>query len=142
MKKILIEYSAAEVATVAKQCIDFSKDCSVVTLTGSLGAGKTTLVSHMMQELGVADPIVSPTFTYLNVYVLADGRKAYHFDLYRLNSLVEFEQAGFGEYLYQEDSICLIEWPEIVMPLLTHSACHIQIDFLNLEKRKLTAVVT
>ena len=138
-KHVNIEYDLSQLDFVAKQCADFMKNVEVVTFVGSLGAGKTTLVSALLKQLGVTAPVTSPTFTYMNVYQLTDGRTAYHFDLYRLGSLQDFEQAGFTEYLYQGNSICLIEWPEIIMPLLLRSVCHITIDFVGLEMRRLTS---
>lgn len=135
---IILEYNLSEVEVVAKNLIKASRNISVLTFTGSLGAGKTTLVGTMLREMGVSKPVVSPTFTYMNVYTLADGRTAYHFDLYRLDSLESFEQAGFADYLYQDNSICFIEWPEIIKPLLTYSVMHVDIDFVGMEKRQLT----
>ena len=58
-----------------------------------------------------------PTFTYMNQYKGMDGW-FYHLDLYRMGSLQDFMQAGFGEYLEQPNSWVLIEWPEIIEPLL------------------------
>lgn len=101
----------------------------VITFTGDLGAGKTTLIRALLKNLGVTQPITSPTFTYVNRYVTASGDTLYHFDLYRLNTLDEFVAQGFDEYLYQPNSWCLIEWPAILMPLLTHSVCHINLAY-------------
>ncbi len=114
------------------------KSCRIFTFTGSLGAGKTTLVQAFLQELGVQDAIQSPTYTYLCVYSAADGRKIYHFDLYRLNSLENFLQAGFEEYLHDTKGICFIEWPEIIMPLLDTSACHVSLAYLDDTTREVT----
>lgn len=142
MKKIfIVEYGLDQVADIAKQCADFIGGVSVITLTGSLGAGKTTLVSAILKTWGVNGPVISPTFTYVNTYPLlgaGDSRRVYHFDLYRLETLGAFEQAGFGEYLYQAETICLIEWPEIALPLLTHNVAHISIEFMGIDKRRLT----
>jgi len=114
---------------------------SVITLTGSLGAGKTTLVQALLARAGVAGPIQSPTFTYVNTY---DGKrndglelKIYHFDLYRLHALEEFFALGFNEYIYQTKSKALIEWPGIVEPLLKNNVCHITLDYEGLDMRQL-----
>lgn len=109
----------------------------IFTFTGSLGSGKTTLVQAMLQELGVQNAIQSPTYTYLCIYTAADGRKIYHFDLYRLTSLEDFIQAGFEEYLYNTKGLCFIEWPEIVMPLLDKSVCHISLEYVDDKTREL-----
>ena len=111
---------------------------AVLTCTGSLGAGKTTLVQALLQRAGVQGPIQSPTFAYVSVYQTPSTMTIYHFDVYRLSNVHDFFQAGFDEYLYQKNSKALIEWPEIVMPLLTHDVCHITIDYEGFEKRKLS----
>lgn len=111
---------------------------SVITLTGSLGAGKTTLVQALLERAGVAGPIQSPTFTYVNIYDLTGDVKLYHFDLYRLHTLEEFFELGFNEYLYQSNSKALIEWPAIIEPLLKNDVCNVALDYDGLEMRKLT----
>lgn len=111
---------------------------AVITLTGSLGAGKTTLVQALLTRAGVTGPIQSPTFTYVNTYDLVDGSQIHHFDVYRLHSLAEFLESGFDEYLYQKNGKALIEWPAIIDPLLQHDVCHIELDYEGLDLRKLT----
>jgi tRNA threonylcarbamoyladenosine biosynthesis protein TsaE len=112
----------------------------VMTFTGALGAGKTTLVQALLRRAGVVGPIQSPTFTYMVVYKVDPEMTIYHFDLYRLSSLQDFLQAGFDEYLYQNDSKALIEWPEIVMPILMYDVCHVAIDYEGFDQRKLICV--
>lgn len=135
MKHII--YSADELA----QAVDFLwplfEKSAVITLTGSLGAGKTTLAQALLKRAGVTGPIQSPTFTYVSVYKTPSGLTIYHFDLYRLSSLKDFLQAGFDEYLYVENAKVLIEWPEIVMPLLKHDVCHVEIEYEGFDQRKL-----
>lgn len=140
MDSFVIEYTLDQVEIVARQCADLMQGFSVVTFTGSLGAGKTTLVSALLKSWGVQGPVTSPTFTYVNTYAFAKGDsccRVYHFDLYRLETLGAFEQAGFSEYLYQKETVCLIEWPEIALPLLTHNVAHISIEFVGLDRRRL-----
>lgn len=124
-----LEYTLGELDTAVKVVKDQMKQARVVTFTGDLGAGKTTLIRALLRNMGVTEPITSPTFTYMNRYKTAEGKIIYHFDLYRLNNLDEFLQQGFEEYLYQPESWCLVEWPAIIMPLLTHEACHITLDY-------------
>ena len=116
-----------------------AKNAQVYTFTGSLGAGKTTLVQAMLRELGVKGAIQSPTYMYVCIYIASDGRKIYHFDLYRLNTLEEFSQAGFEEYLSDPDGICFIEWPEIIKPLLD-DACQVNIEYRDEKSRVLTLI--
>lgn len=131
-------YSLEHVEELLRVVSPLFDQSAVMTLTGSLGAGKTTLVQALLRHAGVAGPIQSPTFNYVNKYALQDGRIIYHFDLYRLHSLEEFLEAGFQEYLYQPDTNALIEWPAIVMPLLTHDVCHCVVDYEGIEMRRLS----
>lgn len=83
----------------------------LITLSGELGAGKTTLSQGLGEALGVSEPgeIVSPTFTLANEY---RGRwDIFHLDIYRMENLEQFYEAGLDEYLYRP-GLCLVEWPE------------------------------
>lgn len=103
-----------DVPFVVKTLMPLIKDRRIVLLYGSLGAGKTTLVNQLAHELGIADEITSPTFSYVNKHLLSDGRVFYHFDLYRLLTPESFGELGFDEFLQQENALCCIEWPEII----------------------------
>lgn len=105
--------------------------CKVMTFTGPLGAGKTTLVKKLLERCGVKETVTSPTFTYFITYRNDAGETFYHFDLYRMKSLAEFREVGFDEYLYSPDSWAFIEWPEIIEPLLTHEVCKVTIDYYS-----------
>ncbi len=143
MMKKIIQYNIEQLEDVVSV---FARDVgkvSVVTLTGGLGAGKTTFVGALLRHWGVGgEAISSPTFAYVNIYALADGRTAYHFDLYRLKNIKEFEAAGFFEYLYQPDSIALIEWPEIVLEAaneaLMKDACRVELEVVGKAERKIS----
>lgn len=126
-KKII--YSLDELEEVAQELAQLLKAFTVVTFTGSLGAGKTTLVRAMLRASGIESSITSPTFTYVNLYKNAHGKTFYHFDLYRIETVDDFIAAGFDEYLYAPESCALIEWPQVIMPLLTHDACHVELDY-------------
>ena len=125
----VISYSKNDLDRVAKKLSTLADGCEVFTFTGPLGAGKTTLVGCILAHLGVTQAVTSPTFTYMQVYTTADGKKVYHFDLYRIDSIDAFIAAGFDEYLYQSNSLIFIEWPEVIMPLITRSACHITLEY-------------
>lgn len=126
---IEIHYTKDQLATVIDSIIPFIQGCFVVTIRGTLGAGKTTLVTQLLQRYGVKEAITSPTFSYMNTYYDASGNPIYHFDLYRIESVDAFLSAGFEEYLYQSKSLAVIEWPEIIMPLVTHQVCHIELEY-------------
>ncbi|MCK5633340.1 tRNA (adenosine(37)-N6)-threonylcarbamoyltransferase complex ATPase subunit type 1 TsaE [bacterium] len=135
MKKRII-VGLDELSSVVMYLKSLLNVCNVFTFTGSLGAGKTTVVRALLKQCGVAGVITSPTFTYLNAYKINRERMFYHFDCYRLESLKDFVAAGFDEYLYEEDSWSFIEWPEIVLPLLKDKVCHITIEHRGLDKRE------
>lgn len=92
-------------------------DIAVITFRGDLGAGKTTLIKSLCRTLGCQDEVTSPTFSLVNEYRDSNGNPVYHIDLYRLNTIEEALQMGIQEYL-DSGHRCLIEWPEIIAPLL------------------------
>mgnify|MGYP006344406023 FL=1 len=83
---------------------------SIITLIGNLGAGKTTLVRGILHGLGYQGIVKSPTYNLVEIYKIS-RLYLYHFDFYRFNDYLEWEEAGFRDY-FNSDSICLIEWPE------------------------------
>jgi len=134
------EYTLDDIATAVAYVKQQFKVCRVFAFYGPLGAGKTTLVRELLRDCGITEPITSPTFTYLNLYKNAQGQKFYHFDLYRLSNVNDFLGAGFDEYLNDPEGICLIEWPEIIEPLLKNikeGACKIKIEYVKDANKRL-----
>jgi len=89
---------------------------TVVTLSGDLGSGKTTLVRGALRALGWRGPVKSPTYALVEHYPFAT-LYFYHFDFYRFADPSEWETAGLAE-CFRNDSVCVIEWPERVAGLL------------------------
>lgn len=101
----------------------------VFAFYGKMGAGKTTFIKAVCEALGVRDVVNSPTFSIVNEYLDGAGQSIYHFDFYRLRKAEEALDIGFEDYLYS-GNLCLMEWPEIVEPLLPDSAAHVTIEEL------------
>ena len=105
--------------------------------SGFLGAGKTTLISAIMEHLGSSDNVTSPTFALVNQYRTDAGDAVYHFDFYRINRIEEVFDMGYEEYFYSGD-LCLIEWPELIEDLLPEDAMVVRIDVLSPTERRFT----
>ncbi len=92
----------------------------------------------MLRDCGVVEPITSPTFAYVNSYTNAQDDTFNHFDLYRIATVADFVQAGFDELLYVPHSWSFIEWPEVIAPLLTKRVCHVTIEYIDADRRRIT----
>ena len=108
----------------------------IVILTGDLGSGKTKFTEGFLSYFGLEDEISSPTFTIVNEYSKNDIN-IYHFDVYRLEDLDEFYAIGGTDYF--DNGICLIEWGELIEPILSkYIKINISIDSENENIRYIT----
>lgn len=108
---------------------------SVVSLRGSLGAGKTVLAKGIAKALGITEAIVSPTFTLMQEY---EGKlKLHHMDLYRISGTDEFEMIGGEEMLYG-NGVTLIEWSEKIQDMLPDGTIFVDISIMPDMKREIT----
>lgn len=115
---------------VAQKIVELTKSNKILTFSGQMGAGKTTLITAICKALGVEDSISSPTYSLVNEYIDADGHSVYHFDFYRIEDEEEALDMGVEEYFYS-GNLCLIEWPEKIERMLPENCLQIKI---NLEK--------
>ncbi len=105
----------------AKEFIAAMGDKKVFLFYGSMGAGKTTFIRAICEELGVKESINSPTFAIINEYKAGDGSPIFHFDFYRINKEEEAYDFGYEDYFYS-GKLCLVEWPEKIVNLLPEDA--------------------
>jgi tRNA threonylcarbamoyladenosine biosynthesis protein TsaE len=101
-----------------------------IALHGDLGAGKTTLVRHLLHALGVQGRIKSPTYAVVESYELPVAKRpvlnVWHFDFYRFNDPQEWEDAGFRE-IFASTGLKIAEWPEKVASMLPMADLEIRI---------------
>lgn len=130
--------SLAELPQVAGEFIQALGNRRVVAFQGKMGAGKTTFIKALCEQLGVCDMVNSPTFSIVNEYTDAEGQTlAYHFDLYRLKSVAEALDMGAEDYFYS-GHYCFIEWPDVADALLPDNCAEASIEEADNGTRILT----
>lgn len=107
-----------------------------VTLHGDLGAGKTTLVRHLLRALGVQGRIKSPTYAVVEPHE-APGLAIWHFDFYRFDDPREWEDAGFRD-IFSSPGLKLAEWPEKAAALTPPADIAIHIEAIDEAQRRVT----
>ena len=106
--------SLENIHDAAKKFIAAMGDNTVFAFYGKMGAGKTTFIKAVCEELGVTDVINSPTFAIVNEYRSDEnGELIYHFDFYRIKKLEEVYDMGYEDY-FHSGALCFIEWPELL----------------------------
>lgn len=116
----------SDLRQAAQDFINAMNGHTVFAFHGPMGAGKTTLISAICQQMGVNSVVSSPTFAIVNEYEAADGHIISHFDFYRMNRIDEVVDMGADDYFYS-DKICFIEWPDIAADLLPTDTVHVYI---------------
>lgn len=111
----------------AREFINEIGEHRVLAFYGKMGAGKTTFIKALCEELGVEDVITSPTFAIVNEYTDGEQNAVYHFDFYRIKKLEEVYDMGYEEYFYSGD-LCLMEWPELIEDLLPEDTLRVTIS--------------
>ena len=112
----------------ARQFVTATGENTVFAFYGKMGAGKTTFIKAVCEELGVEDVITSPTFAIVNEYRSdTTGELIYHFDFYRIKKIEEVYDMGYEDYFYS-GALCFIEWPELIEELLPEEAVKVTIE--------------
>jgi tRNA threonylcarbamoyladenosine biosynthesis protein TsaE len=133
-----IEYSLENISNAVNQLLEaINLGPKIWLFRGQMGAGKTTLVKEIGQQLKIKSIVQSPTFSLVNPYETESGEIIYHFDLYRLENVHEAVDIGIEEYL-DSGHLCFIEWPERAESLWNIPHINIEIIQLTEFSRKLT----
>lgn len=136
--------SIEDIREAARQFISQIGSHRVFAFYGTMGAGKTTFIKAICEELGVEDVITSPTFAIVNEYSLPHpspkretsasltpqegfGEVLFHFDFYRIKRLEEVYDMGYEDYFYS-GCLCFIEWPELIEDVLPEDAVRVNIS--------------
>jgi tRNA threonylcarbamoyladenosine biosynthesis protein TsaE len=125
--------------SIAKLLISAFPGEQIFAFYGKMGAGKTTFIQSVCKALGSEDTVTSPTFALINEYKTGDRKSVFHFDFYRIKDLEEVFDLGYEDYLYS-GSYCLIEWPELIEPLLPENIIKVKIDVAADGSRNISAV--
>ena len=120
--------SLDKIREAAQEFVASLGESTVYAFYGKMGAGKTTFIKAICEELGVSDVITSPTFAIVNEYRSdTSGEIIYHFDFYRIKKLEEVYDMGFEDYFYS-GALCFIEWPELIEEVLPEDAVKVSIS--------------
>ena len=121
-------FTLSEINSAAKEFIRQMGDNTVFAFYGKMGAGKTTFIKALCEELGVTDPVNSPSFAIVNEYRSdTSGELIYHFDFYRIKKIDEVYDLGYEDYFYC-GALCFIEWPELIEELLPGDTVRVTIE--------------
>ncbi|GEO11723.1 tRNA (adenosine(37)-N6)-threonylcarbamoyltransferase complex ATPase subunit type 1 TsaE [Segetibacter aerophilus] len=130
-------FTLAEIKQAAEKVFESAKEKKVWAIHGEMGAGKTTFIHAICENLEVVSAIGSPTYSIINEYKSEKAGQIYHMDWYRLKDEEEALQAGVEDPLFS-GSLCMVEWPERAPGLLPDDCLHVTISIVDAETRQLS----
>ncbi|MBQ0081265.1 MAG: tRNA (adenosine(37)-N6)-threonylcarbamoyltransferase complex ATPase subunit type 1 TsaE [Alistipes sp.] len=136
MKRVFQIQDVDDLSKVAKAIVEELSGRNVIAFHGTMGAGKTTLISALLGFLESHDTVTSPTFAIVNEYHSSLFPRIYHFDFYRINKLSEALDIGTEEYFSSGD-LCLVEWPERIEELLPYDTMVVEIRVISSIEREI-----
>lgn len=140
MEELIGEKETEDKAKNFAYLIKGFKNSLLINLIGNLGAGKTTFVRGLIQELGFDEFVKSPTFTIVESYE-SDNLKVFHFDLYRIEDDKELQAIGVEDYLTEENAITLVEWPEKSKRYFNNPDYIIELNHCDNDEKRLINII-
>ncbi|HEV3244750.1 MAG TPA: tRNA (adenosine(37)-N6)-threonylcarbamoyltransferase complex ATPase subunit type 1 TsaE [Candidatus Paceibacterota bacterium] len=139
METLSLEQLQSLASDLARRTVPSNDAATGVTLSGALGAGKTTFAQAFAKALGVEEDVTSPTFVIERIYRLNGQRfdRLIHIDAYRLSGAHELEALGWRELAADPRNLILVEWPEKVTELIPEEAIRVRFDIAG-EKRTIS----
>lgn len=134
------EAGLSDLREVAKIFLERAKEQKLWLLHGDMGAGKTTFIKMLCEELGVKDVMSSPTFAVVNEYLSHQQKRIFHFDFYRIKNEAEAYDIGTEEYFYS-GNYCFVEWPEKIPSLIPAERADVFITTENQNQRTIALSV-
>jgi len=119
--------SLREINNIARNFLEAHPADRIFAFYGKMGAGKTTFIKALCENLHVLDYVTSPTFALINEYETSTGKSIYHFDFYRIKNITEAFDFGYEDYFFS-DEYCFIEWPELIEQLLPPNCIKVYIS--------------
>ncbi|MCK5853228.1 tRNA (adenosine(37)-N6)-threonylcarbamoyltransferase complex ATPase subunit type 1 TsaE [bacterium] len=140
MQKEIITNSPGETKLIAQKFACQLKPGDILALTGNLGTGKTCFAKGIIEELtGISENFQgSPTFALIQEYQSSSsGIRVNHFDFYRVKNAMEMLQIGWQEYIFDSNSVCVIEWADLFPEILPPETRWIKFASEGGDKRKI-----
>ncbi|MBC3539903.1 tRNA (adenosine(37)-N6)-threonylcarbamoyltransferase complex ATPase subunit type 1 TsaE [Rufibacter sediminis] len=132
-------FTKADLPRAAVELLSFIKQKKIILFEGEMAAGKTTFIKAICAQLGVQEPVSSPTFSLVNEYETDGGELIYHFDFYRVENQAEALDMGVLEY-FSSGHLCLIEWPSKVADLLPEEGVEVSIETGEAEEARIISM--
>src|SRR3989338_811552 len=126
-------------AMFAEQLTPKEKGATIVTLSGSLGVGKTAFARALARAFGIDEDVTSPTYVIEKIYMPAKGvfSRFIHIDAYRLNGAHDLDVLGWRELIQESGNLIILEWPEKVDGAIPKDALKIELEFVDEQTRKI-----
>lgn len=129
------------ISVVLEKAVTVTDHAAIVTLTGDLGAGKTTFTQQLALHLGIIEPVVSPTFGIMKGYALEDNEhfdQLIHIDAYRIEDILEVGPLRFEELFKEPRTLICLEWPEKITGIVPEERVDVVIEIEEGEERRVS----